>query len=87
MHRRMHRKQSFDEQARSFAARSAPRNSGPKSVKAPGMLSDPPNERNTEPEPNVGTVLYHISLGVVAIATVVVFFGPAFFLLPIPMRN
>jgi hypothetical protein len=81
MHRRMLRKQSFDELARQFAGRSAPRNSGPKSAKAPGTLSDPPNERTTAPEPSVGTVLYLISLGVVAIATVVVFFGLAFFLL------
>ncbi len=83
MHRRMLRKQSFDELARQFAARSAPRNSAPKSAKAPGTLSDPPNERTTAPEPNVGTVLYLISLGVVATATVVVFFVSASFCLPI----
>jgi hypothetical protein len=77
-------KQSFDELARQFAARSAPRNSGPKSAKAPGTLSDPPYERTTAPEPNVGTLLYLISLGVVAIATVAVFFGLGFFLLARP---
>jgi hypothetical protein len=87
MHRRMLRKQSFDEQARQFAVRSAPRNSGPKSAKAPGTLSDPPNERTTAPEPHVGTLLYLISLGVVATATVVVFFGLGFFLLAHPSEG
>jgi hypothetical protein len=83
MHRRMLRKQSFDELARQFVARSATRNSGPKSAKAPGTLSDP-DERTRALEPNVGTLLYLISLGVVAIATVAVFFGLGFFLLARP---
>jgi hypothetical protein len=84
MHRRMFRKQSFDELARHFAARNAPRNSAPKSAKAPGTLSNPPNGRTTAPEPHFGTLLYLISLGVVATATVVVFLGLAFFLLAHP---
>jgi hypothetical protein len=77
-------KQLFDELARQFVARSAPRNSGPTSAKAPSTLSDPPNERTRALEPNVGTLLYLISLGVVAIATVVVFFGLGFLLLAHP---
>jgi type IV secretory pathway VirB10-like protein len=84
MHRRMLRKQSFDELARQFAARSAPRNSAPKSAKTPGTLSNPPNERTRALEPNVGTLLYLSSLGVVAIATVAVFFGVGLFLLTHP---
>jgi hypothetical protein len=72
------------ELARQLWPRSAPRNSGPKSAKAPGTLSDPPNERTKALEPNVGTLLYLISLGVVATATAVVFFGLAFFLLAHP---
>ena len=84
MHSRILGKQWFDELARQFVARSAPRNSGPKSAKAPGTLSDPPNERTRALEPNIGTLLYLISLGVVATATAVVFFGISFFLLAHP---
>ena len=43
-----------------------------------------PKEGTRTPEPNLGTLLYLISLGVVAIATVAVFFGPGFFLLARP---
>jgi hypothetical protein len=67
----------FDE----LAQQRASRNSGPQSAKAPGAPSDLPNEGITTPEPNLGTLLYLISLSVVAIATVVVFFGLGFFLL------
>ena len=77
MHRRTLGKQVFDELAKQLASR----NSGPQSAKAPDTLADPLNERTTAPEPNVGTVLYLISFGVVATATAVVFFGLAFFLL------
>jgi type IV secretory pathway VirB10-like protein len=77
-------KRLFDELARQLGPRSSRRNSGPRAAKAPGTLSNPPNERTRALEPNVGTVLYLISLGVVAIATVVVFFGLGFFLLPHP---
>ena len=45
---------------------------------APGA---PSNEGTTTPEPTLGTLLYLISLGVVATATAVVFLGLAFFLL------
>jgi hypothetical protein len=77
-------RQLFDKLARQLAARSGPRNAGSQSAKAPGTLPDPPNERTTAPEPNVGTVLYLIALGVVAIATVVVFFGLGFLRLAHP---
>ena len=80
MHRRTLGKQVFDELAKQLASR----NSGPQSAKAPDTLADPLNERTTAPEPNVGTVLYLISLGVVATATAVVFFGISFFLLAHP---
>ena len=43
--------------------------------------ADPPNERPKALEPNVGILLYLVSLGFVAIATVVVFFGVGFLLL------
>ena len=72
--------QLFDEWAQHLASR----NSGPQSAKAPGALSDPPNERTTAAKPQVGTLLYLISLGVIATATAVVFFGLAFFLLARP---
>jgi hypothetical protein len=74
MRRRTLGKQMFDELAQQLAAR----NSGPHSTKAPGA---PSNEGTTTPEPNFGTLLYLISLGVVATATVAVFFGLGFFLL------
>jgi hypothetical protein len=77
-------KQLFDELARQLAPRRTPRNSGPPPARAPGTLSDPPNERARAPEPNVGTTLYLVSLGGVAIATVIVFFGLGFFLLAHP---
>jgi hypothetical protein len=70
----------FDE----LAQRLAPRNSGSQFGKTPGALSDPPNERTMALEPNVGALLYLISLGVVAIATVIVFFGLGFLLLARP---
>jgi hypothetical protein len=73
----------FDERAQHLGSR----NSGPQSAKAPGALSDPPNERTTAAEPHVGTLLYVISLGVVATATAVVFFGLAFFLLARPSEG
>jgi len=75
--------QLFDEWAQHLASR----NSGPQSAKAPGALSDPPNERTTAAEPHVGTLLYLISLGVVATTTAVVFFGLAFFLLARPSEG
>jgi hypothetical protein len=74
----------FVELAQQLASRSSRRNSGSQPAKAPGALSDLPNEGTTTPEPNLGTVLYLISLGVVAIATVAVFFGVGFFLLTHP---
>jgi hypothetical protein len=77
-------KQLFDELVRQLAPRRTPRNSGPPPAGAPGTLSDPPNERARAPEPNVGTTLYLVSLGGVAIATVIVFFGLGFFLLAHP---
>lgn len=82
--RRMLGKQLFDELVRQLAPRSRPRNSDAQSAKAPGTLSDPPNKRTRAPQPNVGTLLYLVSLGVVATAIVVVFFGLGFFLLAHP---
>ena len=70
----------FDELAQRFAAR----NSGPQFAKTPGALSDPLNERNRALQHNGGALLYLISLGVVAVATVVVFFGLGFLLLAHP---
>jgi hypothetical protein len=75
--------QLFDELAQHLASR----NSGPQSAKAPGAASDRPDERTTAAEPHVGTLLYLISLGVVATATAVVFFGLAFLLLARPSEE
>ena len=83
MLRRTLGKQAFDELAEQLASR----NAGPQSAKAPGAPSDLPNESTTTPEPNLGTLLYLISLGVVATATVVVFFGLGFFLLAGPSEG
>jgi hypothetical protein len=71
----------FVELAQQLEPRSSRRNSGSQPAKAPGTLSDLPNDVIRTPEPNLGTVLYLISLGVVATATAVVFFGISFFLL------
>jgi hypothetical protein len=73
----------FDE----LAQQPASRNSGPQSAKAPGAPSDLPNEGVRTPEPNLATLLYLISLGVVATAIVVVFFGLGFFLLAGPSEG
>ena len=80
MPRRTLGKQVFDE----LAQQPASRNSGPQSAKAPGAPSDLPNEGTRTLEPNLGNLLYLISLSVVAIATVAVFFGLGFFLLAHP---
>ena len=76
MPRRMLPARLFDE----LAQQPASRNAGPQSAKAPGAPSDLPNEGVRTPEPNLGTLLHLISIGVVATATVVVFFGPGFLL-------
>jgi hypothetical protein len=74
----------FVELARQFPPRSAPRNSGPQSAKASDTLSDLPNGGTGTPGTNLGTLFNLISLGVVATATAVVFFGISFFLLAHP---
>jgi hypothetical protein len=71
----------FDALALPFARRSAPRSFDPQSPEVSGTLSDPPNARIRAPEPNLGALLYLVSLAGVATATVVVFFGLGFFLL------
>ena len=71
----------FDPLAWQLARRSAPQISDPQSAEITDKSSDPPNERPKALEPNVGTLLYLVSLGFVAIATVVVFFGLGFLLL------
>jgi hypothetical protein len=71
----------FDPLARQLARRSAPQTSDPQSAEITDKRSDPPNERPKALEPNVVILLYLVSLGFVAIATVVVFFGVGFLLL------
>jgi hypothetical protein len=83
MPRRTLGKQAFDELAQQLASR----NSGPRSAKAPGVPSDLPNEGIRTPEPNLGTLLDLISLGVVATAAMVVFCGLGFFLLAHPNKE
>jgi hypothetical protein len=77
-------RQLFGALALPRAGRSAPRTSDPQSAEISGKASDPPNERAGALEPNVGTLLYLVSLAVAATATVVVFFGLGFFLFPHP---
>jgi hypothetical protein len=74
----------FDALALSFARRSAVRSSDPQSPEISGTLADLPNARTRAREPIVGTLLYLVSLAVVATATVVVFFGLGLFLLTYP---
>ena len=71
-------RQFLDALTRQLSWSSGPRTSDP-------QLADlSANERTRALEPNVGTLLYIISLGIVAIATVLVFFGLSFFLLAHP---
>jgi hypothetical protein len=76
--------QLFNELIRQLVPRSVLQNAGSRSAKAPGTHADPPNERTRATGPNVGTLLYLISFGVVAIATMVVFLGLGFSLLVHP---
>jgi hypothetical protein len=71
-------KKLFDALARALPRPSDPRTSDPQS---PDISS---NERTRTPEPNFGASLYLVSIGIVAMATVVVFFGVGFLLLAHP---
>jgi hypothetical protein len=77
----------FVELAQQLASPSSRRNPGSQPAKAPGAPSDLPNEGTGIPGTNLGTLFYLISLGVVAAATAVVFFGLAFFLLARPSEG
>jgi hypothetical protein len=71
-------KQLFDALPRQLTRRNAPRTSDPQSADISG------NDCIRGLEPNFGALLYLVSLGIVAIATVVVFFGVGFLLLTPP---
>jgi len=64
-----------------LAPQFARKTSDPQSAKISGTPSAPLNKRTGSPEPNVGTLLNLIFLGIVATSTVVVFFGLGFSLL------
>jgi hypothetical protein len=67
------------------APRSASQNSGRQAAKTPDTLSAPSKERTTALRPYVGgTLVYLVSLGVVATVTVVALFGLGFYLLAHP---
>ena len=72
---------------RQVARRNAPQTSHPQSPEIAGKGSDTPNERIRALEPNVGALLYLMSLGVVALATVGVFFGLGFVMLAHPSEK
>ena len=72
---------------RQVARRNAPQTSHPQSPEIAGKGSDTPNERIRALEPNVGALLYLVSLGVVALATVGVFFGLGFLMLAHPSEK
>jgi len=72
---------------RQVARRNAPQTSHPQSPEIAGKGSDTPNERIRALEPNVGALLYLVSLGVVALATVGVFFGLGFVMLAHPSEK
>jgi hypothetical protein len=74
--------QLFDALASQLTRRSAPRTSSSRSAEISGPPSDLP-----APEPHLGTLLYLVSLGIVAITIVVVFFGFGLLLLTHPDRE
>jgi hypothetical protein len=74
--------QLFDALALQLTRRSAPRTSSSQSAEISGPPSDLP-----APEPHVGTLLYLVSLGIVAITIVVIFFGLGLLLLTHPDRE
>ena len=77
----------FDALALQLTRRSAPRTSNSQSAEIPGTPSELSNERSRAPEPHVSTLLYLVSLGVVAITIVVIFFGLGLLLLTHPDRE
>jgi hypothetical protein len=79
--------QWFDALALQLTRRSAPRTSRSQSVEISGPPSDLPNERTEAPEHHIGTLLYLVSLGVVVITIVVIFFGLGLLLLTHPDRE
>ena len=72
---------------RQVARRNAPQTSHPQSPEIAGKGSDTPNERIRALEPNVGALLYLMFIGVVALATVGVFFGLGFLMLAHPSEK
>jgi hypothetical protein len=77
----------LDALARQLALENAPPNPNPETAEIPGTISDARNERSAAPRANVRTLLYVVSLGVIATATVAVFFGIGFFLLAHPREE
>ena len=72
---------------RQVARRNAPQTSHPQSPEIAGKGADTPNERIRALEPNVGALLYLMFIGVVALATVGVFFGLGFLMLAHPSEK
>jgi hypothetical protein len=77
-------RQLLDKSARQLGLRTAPRDPDLRSAKIPGAICDEPKERIGAVKADVGTLLHLVSLGFVATAVVVVFFGLGFFLLAHP---
>ena len=77
-------RQLLDKSARQLGSRSAPRDPDLRSAKISGAICNEPKERIRAVAADVGTLLYLVSLGFVATAVVVVFFGLGFFLLAHP---
>jgi hypothetical protein len=89
MPRRIFATQLLDELPQQFAPRSVPRPSNPAwffdtPAEKSGLFSETGNERTAAPQLTIGTLLYLVSLGMVAAATVGAFFGVGFLLLAHP---
>ena len=89
MPRRIFATQLLDELPQQLTPRSVPRTSDPAGffdtpVEKSGLFSETGNKRTAAPQLTIGTLLYLVSLGMVAAATVGVFFGIGFLLLAHP---
>jgi hypothetical protein len=92
MPRRIFATQLLDELPQQLTPRSVPRTSDPAGffdtpVEKSGLFSETGNKRTAAPQLTIGTLLYLVSLGMVAAATVGAFFGIGFLLLAHPKEE
>jgi hypothetical protein len=92
MPRRIFATQLLDELPQQLAPQSVPQTSDPAGffdtpVEKSGLVSETGNERTAAPQLAIGTLLYLVSLGMVAAATAGAFFGVGFLLLAHPKEE